>query len=256
MTHGDMESFLLHTVKDAGEVLMEYFRNGAEPDFKPDRSLVTQADGAAERLIVDRVREAFPDHGVLAEEGSAFNENAEYRWIVDPLDGTSNYAFGHTYFCTSVGLVRGEEVILGAVYNPKSGELFFARRGGGAYLNGNRISVSTTASLEGNLMAVALPRPRHKSDQQWEVLKRLRMEVTLRELGAAALDLCYVAAGRLVGLYNPALYAWDVAAGSLIVEEAGGVVYETTRKHSGAPTGMVLASNRELYGILRELVKG
>jgi myo-inositol-1(or 4)-monophosphatase len=188
--------------------------------------LVTEMDQRSERFIVERLLGAFPDHGVLAEEGGATRGRSEYRWVIDPLDGTTNYAHGLPVFAVSVALERAGVVELGVAYDPTRDECFVAERGHGATLGGEPIRVSTTPSLDGALLVTGFPydiRTTVETNLPEYAALSVRAQA-VRRLGSAVLDLCYVACGRFDGFWELALGPWDMAAGGLIVQEAGGRV--------------------------------
>ena len=220
--------------REAGALLRDYFAQGVATEYKGDVDLVTVADRAAEKLIRTRLGEVFPDHGIYGEEGTRERLDREFRWYVDPLDGTTNFAHGFPQFCVSLGLEQrgagvkdeADGILVGAViYDPMRDELFVAERGRGATLNGKTIRVSKTAHLAEALVATGFPsRKRHQNPNI-----HFYHEITLRShgvrrAGSAALDLAYVAAGRLEGFWEFNLNPWDTAAGILLVEEAGGRV--------------------------------
>lgn len=217
--------------------------------------LVTEADGEAERAIRTLILAAYPDHAILGEEEGQQGEG-EYRWIVDPLDGTVNYAHGYPVFCASVGLEIAGVRSVGAVYDPTRDELFTATRGGGAFLNGQRLEVSDTPSLTTPaLVSTGFPYDNTGERNLAHVAKLLRLGVPVRRPGAAALDLCNVACGRMDAYWEYGVKPWDVAAGSLILEEAGGQVTDAAGAHT-AYGEMIVATNgqlhAELLGILAE----
>lgn len=220
--------------RDAGALLREYYDRGVRTEYKGDVDLVTEADRASERLITDRLHAAFPGHGVYGEEGTRRGLDCEFRWYVDPLDGTTNFAHGFPVFCVVLGCERRPaglaadqdgEMVAGVIYDPLRDEMFSAERGNGARLNGGPIRVSSTTRLQESLVATGFPS--HKRHLNPNV--HFYQEFTLRShgvrrAGSAALDLAYVAAGRLDGYWEFKLNPWDTSAGYLIVEEAGGKV--------------------------------
>lgn len=210
----------------AGVVLREKFNGPLQVTHKGAIDLVTEADRAAEAVAVELIRSRFPRHDILAEEGDYGRTDAEYCWIIDPLDGTTNYAHGFPWFAVSVALAQGEKVIAGAVFNPLSNHLFTARSGGGAFLNGERLHVSRTARLDQALLATGFPYDRKDSqvNNYDHFINFQQAAQACRRPGAASLDLCWTAAGRLDGYWEMKLKPWDVAAGKLLIEEAGGVV--------------------------------
>jgi myo-inositol-1(or 4)-monophosphatase len=211
--------------------------------------LVTEMDQRSERFIVERLLGAFPDHGVLAEEGGATRGRSEYRWVIDPLDGTTNYAHGLPIFAVSVALEHAGVVELGVAYDPTRDECFVAERGRGAALGGEPIRVSTTPSLDGALLVTGFPydiRTTEETNLPEYAALSVRAQA-VRRLGSAVLDLCYVACGRFDGFWELALGPWDMAAGGLIVQEAGGRVTNVR----GGPWRLdgpgILASNGLLH---------
>ena len=220
-------------------------------------NLVTEVDHACEKLVVDGIAAERPDDAVLAEEGSGRDrDDAAWRWVIDPLDGTTNYAHGYPRFCVSIGIEHESARTLGVVYDPLLDELYTAVRGRGAWLNGRRLRVSTTASLGEALLATGFAYDVRRSavdnlDHFAALVKRSR---AVRRDGSAALDLCYVAAGRFDGFWELKLHPWDVAAGLLIVEEARG---RTSDLHGGpAPRSgrEVLASNGVIHDALVDVL--
>jgi len=248
-----MRDTLLLAAESAGRVLMEKLESGVTVAYKGAIDLVTEADHAAEQAIVAILRERHPDHDILAEEGDYGRRGADHRWIVDPLDGTTNFAHGFPWFAVSIALeVRGA-VVLGAVFNPHNRELFIAERGRGATLNGRPLRVSTTAVLERALLATGFAYDHKVSPDnnygQFERFQRLAQAV--RRAGVASLDLACVAAGRFDGFWELKLKPWDVAAGVLLVEEAGGQVSDYAGMPMPLDRGEILASNGRLHAAMQ-----
>jgi len=209
--------------REAGALLMEHRGIGFE--LKGEFDLVTAADRASEKLIVSRLQELFPDHGIVAEEGGRAEMKSEYRWFVDPLDGTTNFAHGFPVFNVSLGLAREDQMVAGVVYDPERNELFAAERGAGATLNGKKIHVSKAKLLEDSLVATGFPsRRRHQNVNVHFYYQLAMLTHGVRRAGAAAIDLAWTACGRLEGFWEFGLNPWDMAAGTLLVEEAGGKV--------------------------------
>ncbi len=229
--------------REAGAVQRERFESELRVGTKSaDVDLVTEVDHACEALIVERLTKERPDDAILAEEGSGSDRpGARWRWIVDPLDGTTNYAHGYPRFCVSIGVELEDVRTVGVVYDPLLDELYHATRGGGAFRNDRAIRVSGETELSRSLMATGFAYDRRQSplDNVREFAAFLRAARAMRRDGSAALDLCYVACGRLEGYWELKLSPWDVAAGTLIVEEAGGRVSD----RRGAP---VDRSGREI----------
>ena len=224
-----MLNFAIQTAREAGQVLADKFGRALQVSNKGDIDLVTEADIAAERLIVERIRSHHPRHAILTEESGDVAEagrpGAESKWVIDPLDGTTNYAHGYPCFCVSVALEHEGRVVVGVVYDPTRDELFAAERGGGATLNGRTLRVSDTDELNRALVCTGFPYDvRERGDFARHFRQFIMQAQSVRRDGAAALDLAYVAAGRFECFYEEGLRPWDVAAGVLLVEEAGGRV--------------------------------
>lgn len=236
----------------AGRVHRELFRQNPEVQKKGPIDLVTAADLQAEREFRALIAERFPTHAVLGEEagaGTTALERARARWIIDPLDGTTNFAHGIALFCVSIALEMDGVLQLGVVYDPIADELFTAERGGGAWLNGIRIHVSDTRELVNALLCTGFPYSvRERRRQQVEVFAAFLGEArAVRRLGSAALDLCYVAAGRFDGFWELQLHPWDMAAGALIVSEAGGRVTNYSNQPIDLFGGQIVVSNGWLH---------
>lgn len=252
--------------REAGALLLHYFHQHLKIEYKGDADLVTAADRAAEKLIRERILALWPGHDVLGEEQGLSDQGSDYRWYVDPLDGTTNFAHGYPVFCVSMGLEyqapehrssgqRGSR-IAAVIYDPTRDELFTAEQGRGARLNGETIHVSKTATLKESLLATGFPsHKRHKNPNIYFYHQITLHTHGVRRAGSAALDLCNVASGRYDGFWEFNLNPWDTAAGVLIVEEAGG---EVTR-FDGLPFEInsreTVASNGLLHGALLEEFK-
>ncbi len=255
--------------RQAGALLRGFYEKGVTTEYKGDVDLVTEADRASEALIVAKLKAAFPTHGVYGEEGTREGMDSELRWYVDPLDGTTNFSHGFPVFCVVLGLERRPaglpdedgEMIAGVIYDPLRDEMFSAERGRGAWLNQRRISVSKTAMLQESLTATGFPsKKRHESPNV-----HLYQEITLRShgvrrAGSAALDMAYVACGRLDGFWEFNLNPWDTSAGFLLVEEAGGTVTHFDGGKFTLDSREVLATNglvkREMEHIFGEMFAG
>lgn len=230
--------------QEAGAVLREEAQRPPDIAYKGDYDLVTQADKRSEALIVGRLQKLFPEHAVAAEEGSGKDTGSEFRWHVDPLDGTTNFAHGYPCFCVSMALAKGHELLLGVVYNPIFEEMFWASRGEGAYFNGKRIQSSKIAELRKSLLCTGFPNHKRSSLPNiyyyWDFTLRSH---GVRRDGSAALDLAYVAAGRFEGFWEFGLKPWDTAAGVVIVEEAGGKITDLEGKPYELGGQSLLATN-------------
>ena len=215
----------VEAARAAGRLLRDAIPRTRQVSFKGvSTNLVTEMDGRAEALVVDALTQAFPDDGILAEEGSARAGRSGRRWIIDPLDGTTNYAHGLPIWSVGIGLEADHAMALGVVYDPTRDELFVAERGGGAWLNDTRLAVSTTTTLEASLLVTGFPyNIREITDTNLPEYAAFAVRLrAVRRLGSALLDFAYVAAGRFDGFWELSLSPWDVAAGGLLVEEAGG----------------------------------
>jgi myo-inositol-1(or 4)-monophosphatase len=247
--------------REAGALLLPYFRQRVKVEYKGDVDLVTEADRASERLIVERLRARFPDHAIVAEEGGGQAGSSGFRWYIDPLDGTTNFAHAFPIFCVSVALERAGELIVGVVYDPCRDELFEAEKGGGARLNAEPIRVSAVARIEEALCATGFPSRKRHENPNIHFYHQMNMRSHgVRRPGSAALDLAYVAAGRLDCFWEFNLHSWDVAAGKLIVEEAGGSVTDMTGQPHHLDSSGIAASNRllhgQLLGVFQEIFTG
>jgi myo-inositol-1(or 4)-monophosphatase len=249
--------------REAGALLLDFFARGVETEYKGDADLVTAADRAAEKLIRSRLGEVFPGHGIYGEEGTRERLDAEYRWYVDPLDGTTNFAHGFPQFCVSLGLehrpagtAAGADGVLaaGVIYDPTRDELFIAERGCGAFLNGKPIRVSRIARLAEALLATGFPsRKRHSSPNIHFYHEFTLRSHGVRRAGSAALDLAYVAAGRVDSFWEFNLNPWDTAAGILLVLEAGGQVTDFSGHPYQLESREILASNGPIHAELVSL---
>jgi len=240
--------------REAGALVSRYFERRIGYQTKGDFDLVTEADRASEKLVVERLRSHFPSHGVVAEEGGGHDPNAEYCWYVDPLDGTTNFAHGFPAFCVSMGLARAGQMVAGVVFDPIHQEMFTAERGAGAYFNNRRIHVSQTKRMADCLGSSGFPaRKRHHNVNIHFFYQMAMASHGVRRTGSAALDLAFVACGRLDLFWEFGLKPWDVAAGTLLVTEAGGRVSDMHgAPHSVTQSDDVLADNGALHAEVLE----
>jgi myo-inositol-1(or 4)-monophosphatase len=230
---------------EAGKMLKQGLGEGREIFFKGTVDLVTNFDNRAQEMIFDRLSRSFPGHGFLAEEGLSYKGQGEFRWIIDPLDGTTNYAHRVPIFCVSIGLEFQGKIVLGVVYDPMQEEMFQACEGEGAYLNGSKIRVSSEGDLGKSLVATGFPydvrvNPNNNAVHFNNFLTRVQ---AIRRCGSAALDLCYVACGRFDGFWELKLHPWDMAAGGLTVKEAGGRISDFEGREFSIYTPEALATN-------------
>jgi myo-inositol-1(or 4)-monophosphatase len=256
-----MNSFLdvaVEAAQEAGEILVNEFDRPPHISYKGDVDLVTQADRRSEEAIVSRLRQHFPKHAIVAEEGGGLETDSPYRWVVDPLDGTTNFAHGYPCFAVSIGLQHDGELIAGVIYQPISKELFTAAKGEGAYLNQKRISVSKIDRLATSLLVTGFPSVKRTQNPNihyyWDFTLRSH---GVRRDGSAAMDLASVACGRFEGFWEFGLHAWDTAAGVLLVREAGGRVttfsgqpYHPGDRETVASNGAI---HQEMLDIARDI---
>jgi myo-inositol-1(or 4)-monophosphatase len=255
-----MERFLTEArtaARVAGRIQLACFGRAHAVARKGDINLVTEVDHRCERAIVDRLHHAFPDHGILAEEGSGTDSSSGFRWIVDPLDGTTNYAHGYPRFCASIALELEGRVLLGVVLDPLLDEEFVAVRGGGAKLNGQPIHVSAQSELMGSLLATGFAYDiRENPDNNLDHFQAFVLSVqAVRRDGSAALNLCYTAVGRFDGFWELQLHPWDVAAGSLMVCEAGGRVTDFEDGPNEIEGARIVASNGKIHAGMLEIIR-
>lgn len=249
----------IKAAKIAGRIHQRYFQGKLKVEKKSSTfDLLTIADTEAEKAIVSLIKQHFPDHNIFAEEGSYEKTSSEYTWIIDPLDGTNNFISGLPIFCASVALSRKDKVIAGAIYDVMRNELFYAQKNKGAFLNGKRIKVNPTKTLKESLLITGFYYSRGKEMiETLEAIKRFFFKhiLGLRRLGAAALDLCYVACGRAAGFWEFELNPWDFAVGKLLIEEAGGRV--TGRYAEKVPLFkkyFIVASNGKIHNQMLEVI--
>jgi myo-inositol-1(or 4)-monophosphatase len=243
--------------RKAGRLLKENINKSNEIYYKGAVDLVTPFDTKAQRTIFDYLSSFFPDHDYLAEEGLSQNKGAEMRWIIDPLDGTTNYAHHYPVFTISIALERKSEIVLGLVYDPMREEMFSALKGKGAFLNGKKISVSDIDELDKSLLATGFPydvRISHKNNILHFNNFIIRAQ-GIRRCGSAAMDLCYVACGRYDGFWELKLKPWDTAAGAFIVREAGGQVSDFRGGEFSISGSEILATNGSIHQQMADILE-
>jgi myo-inositol-1(or 4)-monophosphatase len=257
----DLISPMQAMAREAGVLLMDYFRQHVKIEYKGDVDLVTVADRESEALILERIRAQFPTHDVIGEEGTRIETGSEYKWYVDPLDGTTNFAHGYPVFCISLAVEYRGRRVAGVIYDPTRDEMFVADLGSGARLNGKAIHVSATSNLGECLIGTGFPsQKRHKNPNIYFYHQLTLRTHGVRRAGSAALDLCNVASGRYDGFWEFNLNPWDTAAGVLIVEEAGGKVtdfsggeFQIASRETVATNGLV---HEALLGEFAEIFAG
>ena len=254
----------------AGALLLEYYRKGVATEYKGDVDLVTEADRGSEKLIVSRLHAAFPEHGIYGEEGTRERMEGEYRWYVDPLDGTTNFAHGFPAFCVVMGLEKRPkdldagadgELVAGVIYDPLRDEMFMAEAGKGAYLNGQRMHVSKNKILAESLLATGFPSHKRHRNPNIHFYQQITLRSHgVRRAGSAALDLAYTACGRVDSFWEFNLNPWDTSAGVLLVREAGGTVTHFDGGTFTLDSREVLATNGlikdELVHLFTEMFAG
>ncbi len=257
---GDLQPYLRaawEAAREAGRFLKQSLDESREIYYKGTLDLVTEADRQSQEMIFARLSASFPEHDFLGEEGLCRNRGSEFRWIFDPLDGTTNFAHRFPVFSVSIALERRGEVVCGIVYDPMREELFSAAKGLGADLNGEKIKVSATGEMGKSLLATGFPydiRVSRINNLDHFVNFCLRAQA-VRRCGSAALDLCYVACGRFDGFWELKLKPWDVAAGALILREAGGRATDFQGKAFGAFESEILATNGLIHQEMEEVIK-
>ncbi len=252
-----MINSVIEIAKEAGQIIREGFGKNFSVEFKTNKSnLVTEIDKKSEKLIVDYIQKKYPSHGIIAEEGSDKRGSSEYAWVVDPLDGTTNFAHGLPIFSVSIGVVKGTETICGAVYDVMRDVIYSAEKGSGAFQNWKKISVSTNSDLEQSLLVTGFPydikkNPSHAIERFNAFLTEAR---AVRRLGSAAIDFCYVASGVFDGFWEVHLNPWDICAGKLIVEEAGGIVTDFNGNEIDIFSKQILATNNSIHKRMMEIL--
>lgn len=257
MENREWMAFAEDVARGAGAILRRNYGGRQQVHYKGEINLVTEVDRASEAYIMERIRSAFPDHGILSEESPEVVSRSEYRWVVDPLDGTTNYAHNYPCFCVSIALERSGKLLAGAVYDPMLDEMYTAGAGQGAFCNGRPIEVSATDDLRKALLATGFSyNIKTGADNNFDYFRAFVFAgQAIRRDGAAALDLCYLACGRFDGFWELALKPWDTAAGTLILAEAGG----TATGLDGSPYDFlqpnIVASNGKIHARMLEVIE-
>ena len=256
-SQSELLKFAIDIAKEAGEIQRVYFgKNNTIKIKSTNIDLVSQADIESEQLLINKIKTKFPDHDIIAEESDLKQKNADFRWIIDPLDGTTNFVHKLPIFAVSIGIQYKEETIAGVVYNPAADKLFYASKGEGAYLNKEMIKVSSSDTLSKSLIVTGFP---YLHDKKWDLLFDIFKDFYsktrgVRRLGSAALDLCFVAMGRFEGFYEYGLKPWDVCAGSIIAKEAGAKVTDWDNKEFPFSGIRILATNSKVHDEMVEIL--
>lgn len=254
-----IKTILLNAIEAGGKELQRFFNGEFKITNKEGiNNPVTEADHASEKAIIDIIQKTYPDHFILSEETGEIITDSEYKWIIDPIDGTINFANGIPICCVSIGVEKNGEMIMGAVYAPMLNELYFAEKGQGATLNGKKISVGNKATVISSCLVTGFPYTYlDEPNGPLQIFEKLiRKGVPVRRLGSAAIDLCWVAAGRFDGFYEHKLAAWDSAAGFLMVQEAGGKVTDFKGNPYSPYQPHILATNGLIHDEMVEVVNG
>lgn len=269
----ELIDFTKKLAKKAGKLIEKYQKKGFKVELKGKNDLVTTADKKSEELIIKAIKKEYPDHAILAEEsfddenGLDSIKDAPYIWIIDPIDGTTNFAHNIPLYAISIAIFKREEsessknfdylsgeIIAGVIYAPRTNELFHAEKGKGAFLNNKKIHVSKTKKLQDSLMVTGFPRTEKESNLPYFEAMLYETQA-IRRLGAASLDMAYIAAGRFDGFWEFGLSAWDIAAGALLIEEAGGAVTDTNGELLDLFGGDLFVSNGEIHEESLEIFK-
>lgn len=245
----DCRDFVISVAREAGMFLKERLNDRHIIDYKGEINIVTEVDRISEELIKSRIQRRYPHHDILAEESTHTAKGSEFRWLIDPLDGTTNYAHGYPVFCVSIALEEKGEIRLGVIYNPMLDEMFVAEKGKGAFLNGKKISVSSTVDLSKSLLATGFPYDiRNDENNNINYFNGMAKSAqAIRRAGSAALDMAYVAMGRFDGFWELKLMPWDTAAGLLLIIEARGMVTDLFGSIFSLESPHVLATNGKIH---------
>jgi len=250
---------LLEAVKAGAAELVRYFEGSFTISNKEGiNNLVTEADHASEKAIIEAIRKTYPEHHILTEEQGDLKTNSEFKWIIDPIDGTVNFSHGLPLCCVSIAIEKNNEIVLGVVYNPLMNEMFISEKGSGATLNGKKISVSKESEVIKSLLVTGFPYTYlDMPNGPLQVFERfIRKGIPVRRLGSAAIDLCWVAAGKFDGFYEHKLQAWDSAAGFLMVKEAGGKITDFEGNDFSPYQPHLLATNGLIHDEMLNWIHG
>jgi myo-inositol-1(or 4)-monophosphatase len=255
--HSKLKKVLLKAIKQAGKIAESGFNKKKQVNYKAETDLVTEIDIACEKKIINIIKNSFPCHDILAEESQAASLNNDYKWIIDPIDGTTNYFHNFPIYAVSIAIEYKKEIIMGAVYSPYMKELFFAEKNKGAYLNKEKIKVSKEKDLIKSLLATGFPYDvkTSKNNNINLFLSFIKSAQAVRRAGAASLDLCYTACGRFDGFWELKLKPWDMAAGYLILKEAGGYITNFNKTDFTIYNNTVIASNKHIHEQMTTIIQ-
>lgn len=254
-----MKNTLYKSLEESGKILKEYMDKDFAIESKDIISnLVTEVDKRSEARIIEIIKAQFPKHNILSEEIGAIDKDSDTKWIIDPIDGTINYAHGIQICCVSIGIEKAGEIIMGGIFNPFSGELFFAEKGKGSFLNDRNIKVSNETIIDKSLLVTGFPyNTGNNPNKPVEVFAAfVNKDIPIRRLGSAALDICWTACGRFDGFWEYNLNPWDVAAGCLILNEAGGKVTDFDGKEYSIYGKEILATNGQIHDEMMRVIHG
>ena len=251
-----MKSLMLKAAKEAGKAIMKYYGNPGKLGYKNPRSIVTKCDLLSEKKIIEIISKKYPNHNFLTEESGLMKKNSEYTWIIDPIDGTTNFISKIPEFAVSIGLAKNEDVFMGAVYNPCTNDMYFAEKGKGSFLNGRSLKVSNKKALIEAIATFSLPSNIKVSRKTLGILSRnFGIFRGVRNFGSAALNLCYIAEARMDLYFTLGIKAWDAAAAKLVVEEAGGKITSISNKKWELNDKTLVASNKILHNKFIKIIK-
>jgi len=251
-----MKSTLMKAAKEASKVILKHYGKIEKIKYKAPRSIVTEADILSEQVIIKTIRKKFPNHSFITEESGVIGKKSGYIWIVDPIDGTTNFVSGIPEFAVSIALAKNNEILLGIVYNPVTNEMFFAEKGKGSYLNNKKLHVSKKNKFEESVLGFSLPSNVSIARKSLAILsKNYGTFRALRNMGSAALNLCYIADRKFDLYFTLNLNSWDVAAAKLVVEEAGGKITNLKSEKWDISDRTIVASNKILHGKFIKLLK-
>ncbi|MFC1842350.1 inositol monophosphatase family protein [Candidatus Dependentiae bacterium] len=255
---GKIKKEIEKSIKKAGEILLSFFGNSLSKTNKQGMGFVTQADLASEEFLIEELSKILPGVSFYAEESGIEDNHSDYCFVIDPLDGTTNFAHGIPYFCISVALTYKSEPVLGFVYNPLMHEMFYAQKGKGAFLNDEPISISSLSNFQEAFLAVCIPY--EKSTEYYKrfidsIIKVMKGSFAFRHCGAAALDQAYAASGRFDAIFFEDMFWWDFAAGKLLIQEAGGTVSDFQNNPIGPKSRTFIGANSDMHAILLDVFK-
>lgn len=251
-----IKELAIQAAREAGRCALEHIEKIGKISYKDSvKNLVTDIDKKCEGIIIDKIRKYFPEHSILAEESGETNNTGKFKWIIDPIDGTTNYAHGFPFFCTSIGIMQSDSLKIGVVYDPSRDELFAAEEGKGAFLNKKPIKVSQKTKVQDSLIATGFAYDINVKRDNIPYFEKLLEEAqAIRRAGSAAIDLCYVACGRFDGFWEMGLNSWDTAAGVLIVQEANGRVTAMDGRSFDIFQKNILATNSFIHDEMIKLL--